>query len=319
MRRYKEKVVFLVGSTAVGKSEVAYLLAEKLDTHIISCDSMQIYKGMDILTSKPPLGIRKKILHYLIDIVSPEKEYSCADYAKDALEKIKDILSLSKIPLVVGGSGLYVKALIDGVFSGPGRDEKLRKKLYEEVEERGASALFERLKKLDPKTASRINPKDVRRIVRALEVYMLSKKPISDLKKNTRGLSKDYNVIMLGLNRKRQNLYSRIDDRVDEMFKDGIVDEIRKLNRLKLSQSASQALGIKEVVGYLRGDYNIDEAKRLLKRNTRHFAKRQLTWFRPDKRIEWFEVREDEPTEQIANRLYKYVKAKIGKSGISCS
>ncbi|MBM3252808.1 MAG: tRNA (adenosine(37)-N6)-dimethylallyltransferase MiaA [Candidatus Omnitrophica bacterium] len=314
----KENVIFLVGPTAVGKTAVAYFLAKRLSACIISCDSMQVYKGMNILTSKSPLEVRRKIPHYLIDIVSPESEYSCADYAKDALKKIEYVLSLSKIPLVVGGSGLYVKTLIDGIFSGPSRDENLRKSLYKEIEEKGTGVLFERLKKLDPKTASRINPKDVRRIVRALEVYMLAKEPISDLKKETSGISEDYNIIIIGLNRERRDLYSRIDKRVDEMFRDGLVDEIKHLGKLRLSQSASQALGMKEVVGYLKGDYNINEAKRFLKRNTRHFAKRQLTWFRMDKRIKWFEIKEDEMPEKTADRVYGYLEDIIGKSGISC-
>ncbi len=308
IRLKRREVIFLVGPTAIGKSEVAYFLAEKLDAHIISCDSMQVYKGMDILTSKPPLEVRKRIPHCLIDIVSPEREYSCADYAKDALEKIKDALSLSKIPLVVGGSGLYVKALADGIFSGPGRDDELRKNLYKEIEDKGTNALFERLKKLDPKTASRINPRDVRRIVRALEVYILTKKPISDLKKRTSGISEKYNVLIIGLNRERQDLYSRIDDRVDEMFRDGLVDEIKCLSKLKLSQSASQALGIKEVTGFLKKEYDIEEARWLLKRNTRHFAKRQLTWFRPDKRIEWFEISHEEIPQETAERVYEYIR-----------
>ncbi len=311
MNTYKKAVIFLIGPTAVGKSEVAYFLAGKLDARIISCDSMQVYRGMDILTSKPPIEIRKKIPHYLIDIVSPKKEYSCADYAKDALKKIKHILSLTKIPLVVGGSGLYVKALVDGIFAGPGRNDKLRKNLYNEAEKKGLEVLYERLKRLDIEAASKINPNDARRIVRALEVYVLTKRTITDFKKEASGLSKDYDVIIIGLNREPQDLYSRINDRVDEMFREGLADEIKCLSKLKLSQSASQALGIREVCGFLKKEYDIEEAKRLLKRNTRRFAKRQLTWFRPDKRIKWFEVKENEPPEQIANSIYEYTKTLV--------
>jgi tRNA dimethylallyltransferase len=312
----KESIIFLIGPTAAGKTTVSYFLAKKLDAHIISCDSMQVYKGMNILTSKPPLKIIRKIPHYLIDVIPPTKEYSCADYTKDALKKIKHILSLAKIPLVVGGSGLYVKALVDGIFSGPGRDDKLRKNLYNEAEKKGPGVLYERLKRLDIEAASKINPNDARRIVRALEVYVLTKRTITDFKKEASGLSKKYNVIIIGLNRERQDLYSRIDDRVEEMFREGLVDEIKCLSKLKLSQSASQALGIKEVAGFLKKEYDIEEAKRLLKRNTRRFAKRQLTWFRPDKRIEWFEMSYEEMPQQVAERIIKYVETKLVKSRV---
>jgi tRNA dimethylallyltransferase len=200
---------------------------------------------------------------------------------------------------------------VDGIFSGPGRDDKLRKNLYNEAEKKGLGVLYERLKRLDIEAASKINPNDAKRIVRALEVYALTKKPISGFKKEANGLSKDYNVILIGLNRDRQDLYSRIDDRVEEMFREGLADEIKCLSKLKLSQSASQALGIKEVAGFLKKEYDIEEAKRLLKRNTRRFAKRQLTWFRPDKRIKWFEISHEEMPEETAERIYDYTKKEM--------
>ena len=287
---HEQRVLFIVGPTAVGKTELAVELAKRLGGEVISADSMQVYRGMDVGTSKPTASQRSEIPHYLVDILEPSQEYSCADFKEKAKPLIEDILARKKLPMVVGGSGLYVRALVDGLFAGPGADWDLRKALYEEAEFSGTEALYERLKKMDDATAENIMPNDARRIIRALEVCLKTDDKISELRKNTQGIISKYDVKMIGLIRERAELYNRIDKRVDEIFERGLVEETEALVKKNPSRTAMQALGYKEVAGLLRGEHSLDEAKRLAKRNTRHFAKRQLSWFRRDKRIEWIDA-----------------------------
>ena len=278
-------VYFLVGPTASGKTALSLKLAKKLNAEIVSCDSMCVYKGMDILTSKPPMGCRKKIRHHLIDIIPPSREFSVAEYRRMALQKIREILKRGKIPLFVGGSGLYVKAVIDGLFPSAEKDLKFRKKQEAIAKKYGKAYLYRKLKRIDPVRAANIHPNDLRRVVRALEIYHTEKKRPSELKAGTEPLKYDFKIF--GLLVDRNELYKNIDDRVEEMFKKGIVNEVKRLSNKKLSQTAAKALGYNEVLGYLKGKYSMEEAKELFKKNTRHFAKRQLTWFRPDCRITW--------------------------------
>ena len=278
-------VYFLVGPTASGKTKLSIKLAKKLNAEIISCDSMCVYRGMDILTSKPTLADRKEIKHHLIDIIPPVREFSVAEYRRMALEKIEDILKREKTPLFVGGSGLYVKAVIDGLFPSAEKDLKFRKKQEALAKKYGKGYLFRKLQKIDPDRADKIHPNDLRRIIRALEIYHTEKKKPSELKINTQPLKYDFKIF--GIELDRNELYKNIDTRVEEMFKKGIAGEVRKLSKKKLSMTAGKALGYGEVLGYLKGRYSLEEARELLKKNTRHFAKRQLTWFRPDKRIAW--------------------------------
>lgn len=299
------RLIFLVGPTAIGKTEISLELAKMLGYEIISCDSMQVYSGMDIGTSKPAKELRDAIPHHMIDIVKPSEEFSAAQFRELAINAIEDILAKGKVPLFVGGSGLYVKVLIDGIFKGPSSDRELRARLEAEADEFGVGILYKRLKEIDGETASKVHPNDLRRIVRALEVYEKAKAPISKLKNQTQGLSAKYDIKMFGLNMDRKILYKRIDDRVEEMFSKGLVDEARGLMGQNLSLTASQALGYKEVFGFLRNEYGLDEAKRLIKRNTRRYAKRQLTWFRRDKRIEWIIVDENSEPEEIAKVIWK--------------
>ena len=280
-------VYFLVGPTASGKTDLSLKLAKKLDAEIISCDSMCVYKGMDILTSKPSGIDRKKIKHHLIDIVFPETEFDVSKYRALALRAIKDIINRKKTPLFVGGSGLYVRSVVDGLFQSSKKDLRFRKKQEGLAKRYGSQYLYNKLKKIDPVSAKKIHPNNVRRVIRALEIYRTEKKRPSELKKNTRSLN--YNFKILGLSMDRKELYGRIDKRVEEMFEQGLVREVKKLSRKKLSITAQKALGYGEVLGYLKGKYSIKEAKELLKRNTRRFAKRQMTWFRRDSRIHWLD------------------------------
>lgn len=298
-----QKLIFLVGPTAVGKTGISIELAGLINGEIISCDSMQVYKGMDIGTSKPAKDLVTRIPHHMIDIIGPSDEFSVAQFRRMAVKAIEDIITRGKTPLVVGGSGLYVKVLIDGIFDAPSTDREFRTRLKQEADEFGAGILYKRLEDVDKETASSIHPNDLRRILRALEVYEKAKAPISYLRTNTVGLSDKYEVKIFGLNMERQALYKKIEERVDLMFKEGLVEEARGLMRQKLSLTASQALGYKEIFAFLKGEYDIEEAKRLVKRDTRRYAKRQRTWFRRDKRIEWIMVDDGESPGIIAGRI----------------
>ncbi|MDP3786203.1 MAG: tRNA (adenosine(37)-N6)-dimethylallyltransferase MiaA [Candidatus Omnitrophota bacterium] len=301
----KERLVFLVGPTAIGKTGISIELAGLINGEVISCDSMQVYKGMDIGTSKPAEGLITRIPHHMIDIIEPSDEFSVAQFRRMAVKAIEDIIARGKTPLVVGGSGLYVKVLIDGIFEAPSTDREFRARLKQEADEFGTGILYIRLQEVDKEAASGIHPNDLRRILRALEVYEKAKAPISQLRTNTVGLSDKYEVRIFGLNMERPALYKKIEERVDLMFKEGLVDEAKRLTEKKLSLTASQALGYKEVFAFLRGEYDIEEAKRLIKRNTRHYAKRQFTWFRRDKRIEWMMLDENFDSKEIAKEIWK--------------
>lgn len=240
---------------------------------------------MDILTSKPPLSYRKKIRHHLIDIISPEKEFSVAEYRKLAIKKIGEIIKRKKTPLFVGGSGLYVKAVIDGLFPSAKKSIKFIKAQERLANRYGKKYLYRKLLKIDSERAKDIHPNDLRRIIRALEIYYTEKKRPSDIKIETKPLPYDFKIF--GISIDRDILCRNIDNRVEDMFKKGIIKEVKVLSRKKLSMTAKKALGYNEILGFLNGRYRLDEAKEILKKNTRHFAKRQLTWFRPDKRITW--------------------------------
>jgi tRNA dimethylallyltransferase len=295
----KPEIIFLAGPTAVGKTQTAIKLAKKLNAEIISCDSMQVYKGMDILTSKPSGE------EHLISKILPSKEYNVARFQRDALKKAKEILKKGKTPLFVGGTGLYISILLDGIFKLKREDKIIRKRLYQQAEARGSGYLYKKLEKVDPQAAAKIHPNDTRRIVRALEVFKVTGKPISQLQKERKGLFATHRVRIFCLNMARDELYSRIDRRVEQMFKQGLVAEVRRLLKLNLSRTARYAIGINELKGYFEGKYDLATAKMLIQKNTRNYAKRQLTWLRKDKRMEWIDVRDKDTPAAIANKIYK--------------
>ncbi|MCR4336843.1 MAG: tRNA (adenosine(37)-N6)-dimethylallyltransferase MiaA [Candidatus Omnitrophica bacterium] len=303
----REKIVFIVGPTAVGKSKVALEVASFLPAEIVSCDSMQVYRGLNVASNKPSPEEFKRIPHHLIDIVSVEEEFDVARYNSLALEAIFQIHSRRKLPLVVGGSGMYMQILLDGIFQGPGKDEELRRDLKSRAQQQGVESLYQELEKLDPVAASKIHPQDTRRMVRALEVCYLTKQPISEMQKNRSGVWEKCDVKVFGINCARENLYHRIDNRVEDMFQRGIVEEIRAVQNQKLTSTARALIGVKEVQGYLAGEYNLDQAKYLMKLNTRHLAKRQLTWFRREKRIQWFEMGLQDSAATLAQKIVKEI------------
>lgn len=301
----KPRLIFIVGPTAVGKSETAVILAKKFKAEIISCDSMQVYKRMDIITSKPSALQRNRVRHHLIDIVEPTKRYNVANFRKEALIKIKEILKKGRTPLFVGGTGLYMSILIDGIFTGGYRNENIRKFFYREAKRKGNNYLYEKLKNYDPEAAAKIHRNDTKRLIRALEVFKGTGKPISSLQKERIGLSEDYDIKIFCLNMERHKLRERINRRVDEMFAKGLVSEVDALLKKKLSETAVSAIGIKELKGYFDGIYSMEEANQLIKRNTGAYAKRQLTWFRKDRRIKWINVKDSQAPSETAQKIWK--------------
>ena len=299
----KKTIVCLIGPTAAGKTEVALRLAKVIGAEIISCDSMQVYKGIDIATSKPTRKQRKPVFHHLIDIINPSQEYNAARFRASALKIIADIRKRGKLPLIVGGCGLYLRALLDGLFSGPGQNLGQRRKFSQQAKRYGIAYLYKRLKDLDPEASRDIHPHDLRRIIRALEVYESTGKPISRLKKKTSGIRDKYNLHLFGLQRPRNKLYSRIEKRVDKMFRRGLVGEIKKLSRRKLSKTVTSLLGYKEISGFLKGKYSCNEARDLLKKNTRRYAKRQISWFKREKDVKWIEVGPRDTSELITGKI----------------
>lgn len=286
------KVLILLGPTGVGKTGASILLAKALNTEIISADSMQIYRHMDIGTAKPSKEERTTVRHHMIDIVNPSEAYSTGKYIEAVVPIIEGLHKTERIPVVVGGTGLYIKAMTKGIFSGPSADWTLREYLLSmEKEENGS--LYNYLKELDPEAAEKITPNDTRRIIRALEVCLKSKETLSEMqKKLTSPLP--FEFIKIGLSRERKELYRMIEKRVDKMIIDGLVNEVKKAIEMtgnsEIPLPSMQAIGYKEVAMYLQGQITLDEAIRLVKRGTKRYAKRQFTWFRKEEGIHWFDI-----------------------------
>jgi len=287
-----EPLLIIVGPTAVGKTELALTLAEEIGAEIISADSIQVYRGMDIGTAKPTHAERARVPHHLIDVVEPAAEFSVGEYLRLAEEAMSDIRLRDRTPLVVGGTGLYVRALTRGLFEGPSADWTFREALVERERVEGPGTLHAELKVADPDSASRIHPSDVRRIVRALEVYHREGATISQRQLEHRSTSSVRPVRVVGLRRQRPELYTRIDSRVDAMMQAGLLDEVTALRGRGCTRDivSMQALGYKQLMIHLDGETTLDEAVRLIKRDTRHYAKRQFTWFNAEDGIRWVDL-----------------------------
>ncbi|GMR05037.1 MAG: tRNA (adenosine(37)-N6)-dimethylallyltransferase MiaA [Thermodesulfobacteriota bacterium] len=290
----KIKLVVIAGPTASGKSALAVELSTLLNGEIINADSMQVYRFMDIGTAKPDKRQRGGIPHHLIDAVDPDEDFTAARFREEADLKIKEIHSRGKNPFVVGGTGLYIKTLTKGIFEGPGKDKALRAELLRDAGKNGGESLYARLKEVDPVSAASIHPNNLRRIIRALEVYALSKRPISEFQREHAFTETPYDTLTIGLKKERDRLYADIDKRVEMMIKNGLVEETKKLIEMGYSANIKPlgGLGYKEAVAYLAGEISIEEAVMLIKRNTRHYAKRQMTWFRKYPEIKWFNPEE---------------------------
>ncbi len=306
-------VVILVGPTAVGKSEVAIGLAKRLAGEIVTADSMQVYKGMDIGTAKPTPAERNGVPHHLIDIVSPDEAFNVARYREMAHRVIADIHARERLPIVSGGTGLYIRAVLDEfLLPGAGSDPLVRAKLEAEAAEHGKQALYERLQEIDPETAERLHPNDVRRVIRALELYETTGKTMSQHLKEAQKKEPRYHAIRIGLTRPRAELYRRIDQRVEQQIADGLVDEVRRLmQRYQLNKTARQALGYKEIIDYLEGKSTFEEAVERLKRETRRYAKRQYTWFRRDERLRWFDLHAYASMADAVDDIAEYIRRQL--------
>jgi tRNA dimethylallyltransferase len=306
----KRKVLAIVGPTASGKTKLSIIVAEKIGGEIISADSRQVYRYMDIGTAKPSKEERERVKHYFIDELNPDEEFNAGVFGERGREIIEDIFSRGKVPIVVGGSGLYVKSLIDGFFEGPAGDWELREILYRKAEQLGKGALYEELKKVDPASAEKIHPNNLKRVIRALEVYYLTGKPISQLQSEMKP-EINFETVQIGLNWDRKKLYKRIEERVDMMIEQGLIEEVKRLRELGYDKNlnALQTVGYKEVFDYLDGIISYDRMIYLIKRNSRRYAKRQLTWFRQDKRIIWIDVDERTDFNELADKVIDIYKS----------
>lgn len=295
------KVIILLGPTGVGKTGTSILLAKAFDTEIISADSMQIYRGMDIGTAKPSEEQRAAIKHHMIDIVDLSEPYSVGRYIEDVKPIIETLHKKGKIPIVVGGTGLYIKAMTRGIFSGPSADWKLRDELVA-LEEEQNGVLYNYLQELDPDAAAKIMPADTRRIIRALEVCLKAKQGISELRQRlTKPLACEF--IKIGLTRDRDELYKIIEERVDGMIKAGLVDEVKKILSMNPDKIPMQAIGYKEIAMYINGNIKLEEAVRLIKRGTKRYAKRQFTWFKKEEDIHWIDITGIHDSNEIFMRV----------------
>ncbi len=293
------KAVILFGPTSSGKTEASILLARELGTEIISADSMQLYRLMDIGTGKPAPSQLAEVRHHLIDVIWPDETWSAGRFADEASRTMERLSGEGRIPVIVGGTGLYIKALTRGLMEAPQADEALRAELLKKEED-----LYGLLEEMDPETARILAPADTRRILRALEVQIKTKRAASELKRDLT-MPLPYDFIKVGLTRDRAELYTLIEDRVDRMLMDGLVQEVREVlgRRKPPSKTAMQAIGYKEVEGFLMGQYPYEEAVRLIKRNTRRYAKRQFTWFKKEEGAVWVDVSGLKGADEIYGRL----------------
>jgi tRNA dimethylallyltransferase len=285
------KILVVVGPTASGKSDLALRLARELDAEIVNADSMQVYRGMDIGTAKPTPEQRADVPHHLIDVAEPDRLFSAANFAEAADEAIRAITGRGKRVIVVGGTGLYIRALLKGLVDSPSGAGVVRKALQEEAALFGNEAMLEQLRQVDPELAARMHPNNLVRIIRALEVHRLTGVPLSRHQREHAFSARRYEALQIGISIDRKELYARIEARVERMLAEGLPAEVRGLLAQGFGRQlkAMRAIGYKEAAAYLAGELSLEEAVQLMKRDTRRYAKRQLTWFNADPDILWFE------------------------------
>lgn len=310
-------LILILGVTASGKSRLAFDLAKSIDGEIISIDSMKVYRRMDIGTAKPSAEARARIIYHLLDVVEPSESFSVASFLDLANHAVEQIKNRNKPVIAVGGTALYIKALLYGLFEGPGNNEKIRAELKQLAEKKGFQNLYHQLQQIDPAAAERIHPNDSKRIIRALEVFHLTGKPISTFQKqweqnssekhkpqcSTTGKIDEWTII--GLRREKELERKRINSRVKKMIDDGLVDEVKSLlsEEKPLSEQARCAIGYAEIINYINGKTKLDEAIELIKKNTRRLAKGQRTWFKTFKNVNWLDIEPEESPEQILAKV----------------
>jgi tRNA dimethylallyltransferase len=307
-------MVAIAGPTGSGKSALAVEIARAFDGEIVSCDALQVYRGLDIGTSKPSPTERRAIPHHLLDVVAPDEEFSAAGYVALAARAISGIAARGKLPVIVGGTGLYLRALRAGLFEGPGRSTAIRERLSRIAERRGPGALHRILRRWDPVSASRIHPNDRVRLVRGIEVYLASGKRMSELMRERKSPLEGFRDILVGLRPSRERLARRITNRVDAMYSHGLVGEVRRLEAdYGAEVPAFKAIGYREALLLLEGDVDSSRAKELTVRATTQYAKRQMTWFRREPGIVWFDGFGDDAEVQAA--VSEYVRRSLQETG----
>lgn len=309
----REKIVIIAGPTAVGKTKFAIDLAKHFDGEIVSADSMQIYQWMDIGSAKPTAEEQAQVPHHLIDQIDPREPFSVAEYQSLAKACIAEIVQREKLPVISGGTGLYLNALMYEMnFSVMPRQSNFRERLEREAQEQGNQAVYAKLQAADPQAAARIHPNNLKKVIRALEVYETSGEGIRNFEESFIK-TKDYDWVLLGLQRSREELYQRIDARVDTLINLGLEQEVRDLLAKGLAEAhiSMKGIGYKEIIDYIHGQYDRSEAIRLIKRNTRHYAKRQLTWLRRYEEMMWFDLSSFSSDEEALHAMTEYCTLKL--------
>jgi tRNA dimethylallyltransferase len=307
----ERKVIVITGPTCSGKTVLSLVLAGALDSEIISADSRQFFKYLNIGTAKPARNILKKVKHHFINSLNPDEYYNASKFEKDALDICEKLLQNNKIPIIAGGSGLYIKAVIDGIFDSADVDIDYRNFLINQKELFGNEYIYNELKKVDPESASKMLPQNWKRVLRALEVYHQTGKKIwkqqQEYKRNL-----NLKFYQYGLKWEREKLYRNIEDRVDKMITDGLVEEVKNILNMGFSKKLNSlnTVGYKEIISYLDKEITFERGVELIKRNTRRYAKRQITWFNTDKRIKWFEVENNYDLSRISKEILEDMKLK---------
>ena len=298
-------LVVLLGPTAIGKSRVAIEVAKTMKTEVLTADSRQVYRGMDIGTDKPTIAERQGVPHRLIDLVDPDQPFNVGDYRRHAEQEIDRLHQQGTIPLVSGGTGLYIRALLRGLWSGPSADWTFRNRLDQEAKAEGKDYLYKKLSKIDPVLAERLHPHDHVKIQRGLEVYHLLGTPLSQVHHHHGFQEAPYRSVVIGLTMERESLYKQIDDRVELEIAKGLIQETQRLmdQGFHRTLGSMKSLGYRQIAGLLEGEYSYEEALRQLKRDTRHFAKRQMTWFRKEPSIHWLHIDKGDSTAKTVDRM----------------
>lgn len=310
-------LVVLLGPTAVGKSRVALLVAKHFDTEVLTADSRQVYRGMDIGTDKPTAEERQDVPHRLIDVVDPGETFNAGWYRRVAMGEIERLYGAGRLPFVVGGTGLYLRTLVRGLCPAPQADPLVRADLKKLRDERGRTGLYAELMRVDPETAARLHPNDESKVMRAVEVYRLSGRPLSTVQAEHGFDETPFCALLIGLERQRETLYRRIEERIDWQLTHGMVEETRSLLGQGYGRElgAMKGLGYRQVAAYLAEECDYAEMVRLFKRDTRHFAKRQMTWFRREAGVTWLSIDDSEPCERTAERVIAQIEQFVSALG----
>ncbi len=305
----KIPIIVIVGPTASGKTSLAVDVAKKYNGEVISADSMQIYKSMDIGTAKPTILEMDGIVHHLIDFQDPQQSFSVADYVELAHKTIEQSHENKKLPIIAGGTGLYISSLLNNIqFDKTESDETIRQSLYEYAKQKGSDELFNMLKEIDPQSAETIHPNNIPRVVRAIEIYKLTGTTMYEHQQKSRLVPSRYNALKIGINyADRKKLYERIDKRVDIMINNGLIEEARDILSGDFASTAMQAIGYKELKAYIDGSISLENAVDNLKRESRRYAKRQLTWFRRDEQVNWFYADEYQNIQIMQKKIYNCI------------